>query len=238
LGRTEAAAGIISSVSDDLWPAVAFGPDQPERFLAGWLGPPSRQAPRPEASELPAALARWHRHASRWDAAVMRQNRIPANREMDGGMLLVGVEAQAVWLWGAPDGEDNPSVWERENEPGAEWTRTGERLDEFLWHFMLVEAVFGGSLGMAANDVSPANLARFTRQWTALPVKPWRWPGPDQALWTRDRLLAWTIVNDRPDSPVTDASTYAIYVGARSNQDLAHVDDAGIAWDWDSRDER
>lgn len=45
------------------------------------------------------------------------------------------------------------------------------------------------------------------------------------------------MVNARPDSPVTDASTYSIFVGARSNQDLVHVNDAGIAWDWDSRNE-
>ena len=40
------------------------------------------------------------------------------------GMLLAGVENQAVWLWGVPDGGSNPLVWERENEPGAGWTRT------------------------------------------------------------------------------------------------------------------
>jgi hypothetical protein len=45
------------------------------------------------------------------------------------------------------------------------------------------------------------------------------------------------MVNDRPDSLVTDASTYSIFASARSNQDLAQVDDAGIAWDWDSRNE-
>jgi len=45
------------------------------------------------------------------------------------------------------------------------------------------------------------------------------------------------MVNDRPGSPVTDSSTYSILVGARSNQDIIHVDDAGIAWDWDSRDD-
>ena len=42
-------------------------------------------------------------------------------------------------------------------------------------------------------------------------------------------------VNDWPDSPITDASTYSIFVGARSNQDLTHADDAGIAWDTDPR---
>ena len=83
----------------------------------------------------------------------------------------------------------------------------------------------------------PADLARFTSAWTALDIKPWRWPGPDQALWTRDGLLAWTMVNDQPDSPVTEASTYSIFVGARSNQDLTHIDDTDIAWDQDSRDE-
>lgn len=224
-------------VSDDLKLAMTFGPDQPQRFLTAWLGPPSRDAPESAAHDLPAALADWHRQAGRWDPPAMRQNRVPARREMNGDMLLVGVESQAVWLWGVLEGGSTPSVWERENEPRAGWTETGERLDEFLWHFTLVEAVFGGRFGLGANDVNPADRARFTSAWTALPVKPWRWPGPDQALWTWDGLLAWTMVNDRPDSPVTDASTYSIFVGARSNQDLIHVDGTSITWDWDSRNE-
>lgn len=230
-------AGHHHNVGDDLKLAVTFGPDQPQRFLTAWLGPPSRDAPEPAAGDLPAALAQWHRQASRWDPPVIRQNRVPASREMDGDMLLVAVENQAVWLWGVRNDDDNPLAWERENQTGAGWTQTGERLDEFLWHFTLAEAVFGGRFGLGANDVSPAGLARFTRAWTALHVKSWRWPGPDQDLWTRDGSLAWTMVNDQPDSPVTDASTYSIFVGARSNQDLIQVDDAGIAWDWDSRSE-
>jgi len=71
-------------VGEDLKLAVTFGPDQPQRFLTAWLGPPSRDAPNPAASDLPTALAEWHRQASRWDAPVMRQNRVPARREMDG----------------------------------------------------------------------------------------------------------------------------------------------------------
>jgi hypothetical protein len=142
---------------------------------------------------------------------------------------------QSVWLWGVPDSGDNPPVSERENIPGAGWTQTGERLDEFLWHFTLVEAIFGGRFGLGAIDVSPADVARFTTAWTALSVKPWRWPGPGQALWTRSGLLAWTMVNDWPDSPVNDTSTYSIFVGARSIQDLIHADDTGIAWDSDPR---
>lgn len=50
-------------------------------------------------------------------------------------------------------------------------------------------------------------------------------------------MLAWTMVNDRPDSPVTDASTYAMLASARANQDLVHVDDVGIAWAQDLRNE-
>src|SRR5215469_10993716 len=123
----------------------------------------------------------------------MRQNRVPDRREMDDDMLLVGVENQAVWLWGVPDNGDNPPVWERENTPGADWTETGERLDEFLWHFTLADAVFG-RFGLGANDVSPICLARFTSAWAALPAKPWRWPGPSQAMWTWDSVLAWTMV--------------------------------------------
>src|SRR5215469_4582276 len=133
----------------DLRPAVTFGPDQPQRFLTAWLGPPTRDPPQSAASDLPAALAQWHRQAGRWAPPEKHQNRVPARRQMDGDKLLVGVEAQAVWLWGVQDGGGNPLVWERENYPGAAWTQTRERLDEFLWHFTLVEAVFGGRFGLA-----------------------------------------------------------------------------------------
>lgn len=103
-----------------------------------------------------------------------------------------------------------------------------------------VEGVAGdvpGRIGDLDKIASPVDLARFTAAWTVLPAKPWRWPGPGQTLWTQDGLLAWTMVNDRPGTPVTEASTYSIFVGARSNPDLIHVDDAGIAWDTDTRDE-
>src|SRR5581483_3510198 len=113
-----AVVGTITSVSGDLGLAAAFGPDQPQRFLAAWLGPPSREVPDPTDGDIPAALLEWHRQVARWDTPVMRQNRVPTRREMDSDVLLVGVEAQAVWLWGALDDGDNPLVWERENEPG------------------------------------------------------------------------------------------------------------------------
>lgn len=167
----------------------------------------------------------------------MRQNRVPAVRETDDEHLLVGVEAQAVWLWGVRSGHDNPPVFERENEPGAPWTATGERLDEFLWHFAVVEAVFGARYGLAANNVTTQQLARFTRPWVAIEAKVWRWPGRDQALWTLGRALAWTAGNDRPDAPVTPETFWSIFVSAQSNEDLVGIDDAGIAWDWDSRRE-
>ncbi len=101
-----------------------------------------------------------------------------------------------------------------------------------------MEAAVGSSYGLAAIDVTSTGYRWFTRAWAALDIKPWRWPGPDAALWTRDGLIAWTMVNDRPGAPVTDASRYNTLVGARSNEDLVHVDDTGIAWNWDSRNER
>jgi hypothetical protein len=168
---------------------------------------------------------------------VMRQNEVPFQRTMDGEVLLVGVETQRVWLWGVRDDDDNPAVWERENVSGADWTETGERLDEFLWHFTLVEAVFGTRFGLGANNVTSVAHSRFTGPWTPLEVKPWRWPGPHAALWTQGGLIAWTLVNDWPGTPVTDDSYYSIFVAARSNDDLAPVDSVGIPWDWDSRNE-
>jgi hypothetical protein len=224
-------------MSDDLKLAVAFGPDQPQRFLTAWLGLPPRRPPESTASDLPAALAEWHRQVGRWDARVMRQNHVSAGRQMDGEMLLVGLENQGVWRWGVRDESDNPLVWERENELGADWTETRERLDEFLWHFTVIDAVICARFGLAANNVNSIDLARLASAWSAVNVKPWRWPSPRHTLWVWKGLLAWTMVNDR-HSPVTDASIYSIFIGARSNTDLIHIDDSSIAWDWDSRSEQ
>jgi hypothetical protein len=195
-------------------------------------------APHWVANGLPRALVEWHRQVARWDPPVIRQNRVPLQRMMDGDMLLVGIENQGVWHWGVRDESDNPVVWEKESAAAADWTETGEQLDEFLWHFTVVEAVWGARFGLGANNVTCIDHQRFMSGWTRLDAKPWRWPGPNEALWTEDGMLAWTGVNDRPGTPVTDASHYSVFVGARSNDDLAHLDDAGISWDWDSRDER
>lgn len=165
----------------------------------------------------------------------MHQNLVPDAREVDGDVLLVGVETQAVWLWGVREGDPNPWVLERENERGEPWTETGERLEEFLWHFTLVELVFGGRYGLAANDVSDQQLRRFSEGWTPVEAKQWRWPGPAQGLWARGDALAWTMVNDRPDAPVTSGSMYSIFVSARSNEALVDMDGFNIVWDWDSR---
>jgi hypothetical protein len=230
-------SGIIKDVNDELAAVADFGPEQPQRFLSAWFGPPSRDAPQWVANGLPLALVEWHRQVARWDSTVTQQNRVPFERRMDGDMLLVGIENQEVWLWGVPDDGDNPMVWERENTPGADWTETGEHLDEFLWHFTLVEATLNRYYLMAF-EATPADHNRFTRGWINLGVKPWRWPGPNEVVWTRDGLIAWTVVNDRPGATVTAASHYAIVVGARSYDDLVHADNAGIDWAWDSRTQR
>ena len=228
---------MIRDVNDEVGAAAVFGPDQPQRFLTAWFGPPVRDAPQWVANGLPLALVEWHRQVARWDAPVMRQNRVPFERTMDGDVQLAGIENQAVWLWGVRDDGDNPMVWERANDPGADWTETGEHLDEFLWDFTLVDAAFG-CYGVQAHDVTSADHARFTRTWAQLDVKLWRFPGQNAAVWTRDRLIAWTMVNVGPETPVTAYSPYSVIVGARSNDDLAQVDDAGISWAWDSRNER
>src|SRR5215469_8066460 len=142
-------------VIDEVGAAAVFGPDQPERFLTAWFGPPARDAPHWVPNGLPLPLVDWHRQVARWDSPVMRQNEVPFQRTMDGDVLLVGIETQHVWLWGVRDDGDNPMVWERANDPGADWTEIGEHLDEFLWHFTLVEAAFS-RYGLMANDVTSA----------------------------------------------------------------------------------
>ena len=88
----------------------------------------------------------------------------------------------------------------------------------------------GPGLGYGIGQTSASSTKKETTacsQLKAIEVKPWRWPGPDHALWTQAGLRAWTMVNDRPDAPVTDASYFSIFVAARSNDELAAVGDAG-----------
>ena len=150
----------------------------------------------------------------------MVQNRVPPRAEWEGDVLVVGIETQARWLWGFRGDDPNPWVLEHENEPGAPWTPTGERLDEFLWHFTVVEAVFGTSYGLGANDVGRSHLETFVAGWTRLEAQAWRWPGPDSSLWVRDDLLAWTIVNDAPGSDVDESSLYSISLAARQPESI------------------
>lgn len=218
---------------DDLASAIAAGADQPERFLTAWFGPP----PHPAAAvphDLPAPLRRWHQLPSRWDRPLLGQNEIPAKRVMDGEMLVVGIENHAVWLWGI---DRSGAVFERENTDGAAWTPTGEDFHQFLWHFVLIEAVFGTEVGAAVNTVDANAFRRLATMWTPVDVRSWRWPGPDHRLWVHESVLAWTVVNDAPGAAVEEASDYSIFVAARSSTDLAAVDNLGVQWDWDSRNE-
>lgn len=209
---------------DDLASAITFGADQPERFLTAWFGPPSQPA-AVVSGDLPAPLRRWRQLASRWDRPLLRQNRIPVAATMDGDMLVVGVETQAVWLWGV---DPTGAVFERENTDGAAWT-------QFLWHFVLVEAVFGTEIGAAVNDADASTVTRLATTWAPVEVRPWRWPGPDHRFWVRDGVLAWTVVNDAPGAAANETSHYSIFVAARSNSELTAIDNLGIDWDWDSR---
>jgi hypothetical protein len=167
----------------------------------------------------------------------MRQNRVESTGYMDGDVLVVGVEAQAVWLWGVRPGDDNPLVLERENEEGRPWTGTGEALDEFLWHFSLVDAVFGPDFGAAANDVSAEDFATLLERWTPLDVHAWRWPAPQQQLWVCGDVLAWTMVNERPDSPAIATRRYSVLVAGLSAAALSDALGTWAGWDWDSRTE-
>lgn len=228
--------GIINCVEHDLTTAMKFVADQPERFLTCWYGPPQR--PLGKADDSPGAaaeLARFHHQISRWDAAVLTQNSVPAEGQRDEELLLVGVENQGVWLWGVDDGDENPWVLERENAPGRHWTPTGERLDEYLWHFVLFEAVLGARHALAINNATQDELHRFLRGWSRLPVKPWQWPGPDHSLWFRERSLAFTCANERPGMSVESNTFFAVFVASRDEASLARLPSVDLEWDYDSR---
>ena len=60
-------------------------------------------------------------------------------------------------------------------------------------------------------------------------------PGPDFHLLVSERILAVGCVNDRPGTPVTVESLYWVMVAAKSNEDLAYLDELDIKWAHNSR---
>jgi hypothetical protein len=209
--------------------------EQLETFLTEWYGPPKvlvTVRPGPQ----PVALRQWYAGVEAWDRPLATQNRILDSDSLyvNSGRTVFYVENQAVWLWASGDG-GNPVVFDRENTDGCGWKASDERLEQFLTHVAMFEAVLGAAHTATAIDIDRQAVERTVQDLDPAPFPIWRWPGPDSRLWIGPGVLVLAGVNDPPDTPVTDTSDWYIFAAARSNEELSRLDHAGIRWEHDSR---
>ena len=173
--------------------------------------------------------------SSAWGRPLTQQNRVLAAGELKTVLdkTVFYVENQDVWLWAFGEGT-NPAVFDRENTDGSTWASSGGRGDECLFHVAVLEAVMSDPHVLVANDVP----RRFVDTLTA-ELEPWHfvawWPGLESRLWRGDDVVAMTGANQSSDTPVTAASRWFIFVGARTERALGHFDRLVIGWDYDSR---
>lgn len=188
------------------------------------------------ADDLPLALRRWYAYSAAWRRPLTQQNRILPAEDLErlGGRTVFYVENQSVWHWSFGDGP-NPEVSNRANPSDDSWVPTGELLCEFLAHVAVFEAVMSDRHVLVANDISRDERDSVLLKLTPCDFVPWRWPGPQSALWQGDRVVAMAGVNQRPDTPVTPSSRWFVFVGGRTAEALDHLNPPGVAWDYDSR---
>jgi hypothetical protein len=181
-------------------------------------------------------LGEWWAYEDAWETSLTSQNRVllPADVYRDAGHSVFYVENQAVWLWAYDDGSE-PDVFDRENEPGIQWERVGERLSTFLHHVAVFEAVLGAEFTLAANDVEGGVVREVLRQLSPSPFIDWRWPGPLSNVREGEGCLVFSCVNDRPGSDVDETSSWMLYVAGRTGKALSGFDSFRIAWDYESR---
>lgn len=199
-------------------------------FLDAWYGP-AGVTDQVSESALPLPLAEWHRQAAERRRPIAVQNEVVLDDAPKPwfGKRPVYIENQAAWLWGVDPGDADGEVFERCNDAAGEWSGTGERLREFLLHVAVFEAVMGADACVSISSVTGTVLGSVTSSLRRVPVKPWRWPGPEHQLWYRDDVVAFTCANAFPND-------YAVFVGARSENALAFLDRLELRVDYDSRE--
>jgi hypothetical protein len=204
--------------------------------LRWWYGPPSSTPEPREIPGVPAPLCGWYAAEEAWGRPLVVQNTILKASELvaKDGFTLFYVENQGVWHWAFGSGAD-PDVFDRENEPHMHWSATGATLSKFLVQAAMFEAIFASPAGASAIDIDRPHYDHVVGPLGPVSMTPWNWPGPDFHLFVGDRILAVGCVNDRPGTPVTVESLYWVMVAAKSNEDLAYLDELDIKWAHNSR---
>lgn len=200
-----------------------------EAFLTGWY-PPAGDDERPglDASpHLPRALSRLYGIAARRPGVLGVQNRLLPEPETVsdrlGESLVLGVENQGGFVWALRGTKEepgsDPTVWFRvgDGEPVAE----EEPLSGFLIQFSLYEAALGADYVALPLPLTAAEVDRFTRGLTPVPLRPFR-PDARMRFYVAPGLVVWVMGGEGPE--------FDVWAGAGHRSALRRLADLPVAW--------
>jgi hypothetical protein len=210
--------------------------DSLERFLVRWYGPPDREPGSVPTgpTTLPRPLRAWYELASRWSTPLVVQNQLlgPDEVQVEDGKLVFWVENQGVWLWGCDRVGDDPTVFDRENQPGEPWQPTGVALSRFLLHVAVFEAICGARCSAGASWLTPEQLDAVLVPLRPLPMPAWRWPAAGHRLYAGEGLLGLAGPNPGPGQTAETADMREVFLAAREPGRLDYASSVvGVEWD-------
>ena len=181
---------------------------------------------------LPGVLRHFYRLVGRRDDINQAFNQLllPDDIFVVDGYLVFFRENQCVVVWGvrtAEMDEEDPAVYESEDEPMRAWSLDHRHLSDFLLSMLYWQAVNGGMSYSAIATVDQETLSVVRRHW-----QPVELPGTDLGnvrFFCRPGQLLCVCPED---------DAFRLQVGAKTEQDLVSVrEELHIEWGYSSLDD-
>jgi len=201
-----------------------------ESFLRFWYGEPSEQVLADDGPE-PEALRGWWAYERAWSPPLTRQNRVLSRAELiqEDDHVVFYVENQGVVVWSYV-GDGDAEVFERNRDEIARRS-LGVGMSSFLLQVAVFEASFG-PYALLAGQVGEFELHGLLGGFEELPLDTWA----GCRFWATDALIANIVVNQPPDDPITEDTTWLAMFSARELDDLEDFANRHTTtWDYDSR---
>ncbi|MFC1409730.1 hypothetical protein ACEZCY_26160 [Streptacidiphilus sp. N1-12] len=167
--------------------------DSIRRFLERWYGvaDSGENTASSRAQEIPHEIVNWHEAAASAGAKATFQDHpiALANLERsDDGMIIFWVENQNGYYWAIDPVREEREVFCREDASSV-WRNTGEKLDLFLLHCTVREAIIGAESKFSAV-VPTSALQGCLVGFSPLPFRPLENENPSTRLLCSSDALA------------------------------------------------
>jgi hypothetical protein len=201
-----------------------------------WLGRPSGAASSIAADPLLARpLRRIHAAYEPVPAGFLVNHLlVPQAMRQEDGFTVFYVEEQAVWLWAIAEQDldaDDPPVWGRENQPGAQWGIEAPDVSTFLVQMALFSAALTAPHGAAAGWLAATEAEQVLAPLVELALPPWQWPGDPVRWYAGDASVALTCPNRHPGD--ADDPHVSLWIGSLTETAVRFVEPhLSDAWDY------